>query len=142
MDSKKYFPKNLIAKGNKLFGHTEWEFVEEHDDKFNLTEDGWDTIVSVHMEELPGCCGVAILTSLRSQKRNVGYSKFLMEAALYWVANKGYTLAIATTVAHKATDAIAAAIGAKEAATFTNRRTRNRIKVWTKTLPFKSEAAV
>jgi len=130
-------PKKLIAEGGKLFGHTNWSagdgtgfgegvtlYENRHDDE----------IASIDFEEMPGCCGIVVFTNLQVDVKNKGYGEFVTKIAEYYAADDGYTLAIATTN-NKAGEKIALALGATEAASFTNRKTQHPIKVWTKKLP-------
>lgn len=141
MTNKKYFPKELVDKGDKLFGSKEnWEFENSYGSSLSLNVDDVE-VASVSLEEFPGCCGVVVITALDTiGKRNKGYSKFLSEAALYFAANLGYTLAVATTVfKNRPSNKIAESLGANQVASFSNRRTKNVVKVWTKQLPPKTK---
>jgi hypothetical protein len=140
--NKRYFPKSFVAKGDKLFGKDRWELNSLTSyDRNTLRLNVDNRVATISLEEMPGCCGIAVLTALEAGGKR-GYGEFLSEAATYWAANLGYTLAIATTLSkNKASTAIATSLRAKEAAQFTNRRTRNSIKVWVKPLPEKSNRA-
>ena len=137
-------PKKLIAEGNKLFGHTNWSDgdgngFEEGVTLYDNPQDDWEAneVASIGFEEMPGCCGIVIFTNLQVNVKNKGYGEFVTKIAEYYAADNGYTLAIATTN-NKAGAKIALALGATEAASFTNRKTRHPIKVWTKKLPAKT----
>lgn len=153
--SKDNLPKTLIAKGDKLFGKgiknewgeeaSSWELdidYGNYDEVLVLSDPSSadvreEEVARIELAELPGCCGVCVLTGLDVEKafRHKGYAEFLMECALYWAAYEGYTLAISTTLVSPYTDAIGKALNASVVESFTNRRTHNSIKLWTKKLP-------
>lgn len=153
-EDKEYFPKKFIEKGDKLFGVRTttgyygtkipaWDFEIQYDgidDVAVIILKAADSVVaSVSLVQLPGCCGVVVITDLDS-KKGKGYGEFLSKAALYYAANLGYTLAIATTIVrNKSSNQIAVTLGARQVARFSNHKTKNVVKVWVKHLPPKSK---
>jgi hypothetical protein len=155
------FPKTFVAKGDKLFGQDKWEVLDSFDSfpgdfgvflhirptdrNLHFSGKGYcnpfnnydSEVATIQMSEMPGCCGVVVLTDLEVRgNSHKGYGEFLTEAALYAACQEGFTLAIATTQnKNRVSGLIAKALGAAEVASFTNRKTKNVIKVWTKVLP-------
>lgn len=145
---KENLPKFLVTKGDKLFGGADaWELQKNSYSGENpmlellqcfCDEDTEEIVATIEVAEMPGCCGVGVLTGLEVTVPKKGYGEFLVECAMHFAAQLGYTLAIATTLGKsKATTAMAESVDANKAATFTNRKTRNVVHVWTKALPKK-----
>lgn len=79
----------------------------------------------LHVDEFPSCCGIMCIVNLE------GMTDLNLQCAMQGVRDAGYTVAMATDLTRRASKAILLRNGWTIAKTFTNRRTRHRLNVYT-----------